>query len=71
MSSGLRQQVKQGQSLHVEAGVSGSFLLLPGPLDSAEGGRRLLRWAQLGTWAPEMGANTPEGICMLQVLRPL
>jgi len=36
--SWLRQQVKQEQSLVVEADVSDGFLPPPGPLNSAEGG---------------------------------
>ena len=35
------------------AGVSEGFLPPPGPLNRAEGGRHLLRWAQLRTWTPE------------------
>lgn len=40
---GPRWQVKQGQSLDLEAALSDSFLPPPGPLNSAEGGRHLLR----------------------------
>ena len=55
----------------MEAGVSDGFRPPPGPLNSAEGGRRLLRWSQLGMWTPETRAATPEGRCMLWVLSPL
>ena len=48
-----RQQVKQGQSLDVEAGVSEGCLPPLGLLNRAEGGRHLLRWAQLKMWTPE------------------
>ena len=51
--SWLRQQVKQGQSLDVEAGVSEGFLPPLGLLNRAEGGWHLLRWAQLRMWTPE------------------
>ena len=53
MEAQRSETMAQGQSLDVEADVSDGFLPPPGPLNSEEGGRRLLRWSQLGMWTPE------------------
>ena len=54
MRSWPEGQVKQEQSLDVGAGVSEGFLPPLRPLNGVEGGRHLLRWAQLRKWTPEM-----------------